>query len=348
MGQHSPSVHKYQPGDVLLERYQLERQLAVGGMGELWRAVNLALEQPVAVKLLRSAARNPAGAARLLREARVAARLQHRAIIRVFDAGTTATNDPFLVMELLEGEDAGTLLEDSGPLDAVRAVQLMIPVLSGLSVAHAQGVVHRDLKPDNIFLARLSDGTVQPKLIDFGVAHVGAQLAASKLTTAGMLLGTPEYMAPEQIECRDDIDARADVWAVGITLYQLIAGAVPFSGETLLQIFDAIMEAHVPFPTRARGLDGGLWSILTDCLRRNRDERFASVDEVERALTAWLAKRGVTEDYARHSLVAAAAVRPSTLVSTLAPPPPRAESETRPAGPTLDRAIFSVLEKKPT
>jgi serine/threonine protein kinase len=172
MGQHSPSVHKYQPGDVLLERYQLERQLAVGGMGELWRAVNLALEQPVAVKLLRSAARNPAGAARLLREARVAARLQHRAIIRVFDAGTTATNDPFLVMELLEGEDAATLLEDGGALDAVRAVQLMIPVLSGLAVAHAQGVVHRDLKPDNIFLARLSDGTVQPKLIDFGVAHV--------------------------------------------------------------------------------------------------------------------------------------------------------------------------------
>jgi hypothetical protein len=146
------------------------------------------------------------------------------------------------------------------------------------------------------------------------------QLAASKLTTAGMLLGTPEYMAPEQIECRDDIDARADVWAMGITLYQLVAGAVPFTGETLLQIFDAVMEAHVPFPTRARGLDGGLWSILTDCLRRDRDERFASVEEVERALTAWLAKRGVTEDYARHSLVTAAAVRPSTLVPTLAIP----------------------------
>ena len=339
MGQHSPSVHKYQPGDVLLERYQLERQLAVGGMGELWRAVNLALEQPVAVKLLRSAARNPAGAARLLREARVAARLQHRAIIRVFDAGTTATNDPFLVMELLEGEDAGTLLEDGGPLDAVRAVQLMIPVLSGLAVAHAQGVVHRDLKPDNIFLARLSDGTVQPKLIDFGVAHVATQRAAAKLTTAGTLLGTPEYMAPEQIECREDIDLRADVWAVGITLYQLVAGIVPFTGETLLEIFDAVMEAHVPFPTRARGLDGGLWSILTDCLRRDRNERFASVEELEVALTAWLAKRGVTEDYARHSLLPAGALRPSTpMPDTLAPPP----------NVTLDRAIFSVLEKKPT
>lgn len=344
MGQHPPSVHKYQPGDVLLERYQLERQLAVGGMGELWRAVNLALEQPVAVKLLRSAARNPGGAARLLREARVAARLQHRAIIRVFDAGTTDTNDPFLVMELLEGEDAGTLLDEGGPLDAVRAVQLMIPVLSGLAVAHAQGVVHRDLKPDNIFLARLSDGTVQPKLIDFGVAHVATQQAAGKLTTAGMLLGTPEYMAPEQIECREDIDARADVWAVGITLYQLVAGTVPFSGETLLQIFDAVMEAHVPFPTRARGLDGGLWSILTDCLRRDRDERFASVEEVERALTAWLAKRGVTEDYARHSLNTPASIRPATPApATLAPAPaPPAPM------PTLDRAIFSVLEKKPT
>ena len=353
MGQHPHSVHKYQPGDVLLGRFQLERQLAVGGMGELWRAVNVALEQPVAVKLLRSAARNPAGAARLLLEARTAARLQHRAIVRVFDAGTTDANDPFLVMELLEGTDAATLLEEGGALDAVRAVQLMIPVLSGLSLAHKAGVVHRDFKPDNIFLARLGDGTVQPKLIDFGLAHVATQRAASKLTIAGMLLGTPEYMAPEQIACRDDIDARADIWAIGVTLYQLLADAVPFRGESMVDIFDAVMEAHVPFPTRARGLDGALWAIITDCLRRDRDERFASVEAIERALTAWLAKRGVTEDYARHSLVAPGLVgaitlappRPSSMIVS-ASPTPRAESELRPA--TLDHVIFSALEKKPS
>jgi len=329
---------------VLLGRYRLERQLAVGGMGELWSAVNVALEQPVAVKLLRRASRNPEGASRLLREARVSARLQHRAVVRVFDAGTSDDNDPFLVMELLEGEDVGVVLRERGPFDAVRAAQLMIPVLSGLAAAHAQGVVHRDVKPDNVFLARLSDGTVQPKLIDFGVAHVTTHVASSKLTAAGMLLGTPEYMSPEQVECRDDIDARADVWAAGVTLYHLVAGAVPFGGENLLGLFDSIMEAHVPFPTRASGLDGALWAIVTDCLRRERGERFQSAAEVERALTAWLLQRGITEDYARHGLVHGT----ESEAVTEPPRPPLAASEPRTTGPTLDRAIFSALKKRPT
>lgn len=337
-------VYTYQSGDVLLGRYRLERQLAVGGMGELWHAVNLALDQPVALKLLRRTSRNPDGASRLLREARVSARLQHRAIVRVFDAGTTANNEPFLVMELLEGEDAGALVHGSGPLDGVRAAQLLIPILSGLGVAHSQGVVHRDLKPDNIFLARNGDGTVQPKLIDFGVAHVAMPIASSKLTMAGMLLGTPEYMAPEQVECCDDIDPRADIWAAGVTLYYLVAGTVPFAGANLSQLFDAVMEAHVPFPTRARGIDGNLWAIITDCLRRERADRFQSAEEVERALTTWLLQRGVTEDYARHSLVSGpASVGLAAPTSSLLPP-----TGGEPAAATLDRAIFSSLKKKPT
>lgn len=338
-------VYAYAAGDVLLGRYRLEGQLAVGGMGELWRGVNLALDQPVAVKVLRRAARNPSGAARLLREARVSARFQHRAIVRVFDAGTTADNEPFLVMELLEGEDAGELVREGGPLDAVRAVQLMIPVLSGLGVAHAQGVVHRDFKPDNIFLARLSDGSTQPKLIDFGVAHVALPVASSKLTVPGMLLGTPEYMAPEQVAARDDIDLRADIWAVGVTLYYLMVGVVPFDGANLPALFDAVMEAHVPFPTRAKGLDGSLWAIITDCLRREREDRFQSAAEVEQALTAWLISRGVHEDYSGHSLATAAGVVAAPVSPPLAPLAPSAPT---PVVGTLDRAIFSTLQKKPT
>lgn len=340
-------VHVYQAGDVLLDRYRLERQLAVGGMGELWRAVSVALDQPVAVKLLRRTSRNPDGASRLLREARVSARLQHPAIVRVFDAGTTAENDPFLVMELLEGEDAGARVREGGPLDAVAAVKILLPVLSGLAVAHAQGVVHRDLKPDNIFLARLSDGTVQPKLIDFGVAHVSMAAVSSKLTTAGMLLGTPEYMAPEQIESRDDIDARTDIWAAGVTLYALIAGVVPFGGESLHGLFDAILEAHVPYPTRARGLDGRLWAILTDCLRRDRADRFQSAEEVERALAGWLAQREAAPD--RENPISSPVQK--ALASTLPPTLPSAararpvEGESDVPAVTLDRAIFSALKK---
>jgi serine/threonine-protein kinase len=219
-------------------------------------------------------------------------------------------------------------------------------VLSGLAVAHAQGVVHRDLKPDNIFLARLSDGTVQPKLIDFGVAHVTMAAVSSKLTTAGMLLGTPEYMAPEQIESRDDIDARADVWAAGVTLYALITGAVPFAGESLHDLFDAILEAHVPYPTRARGLDGRLWSILTDCLRRDRAERFQSAEEVERALAGWLAQRGALAEREPSSAPVHKAMA-STLPPTLPSAARATPGEGEPGVPavTLDRAIFSALKK---
>ena len=340
-------AHVYQAGDMLLDRYRLERQLAVGGMGELWRAVNVALDQPVAVKLLRRTSRNPGGASRLLREARVSAGLQHPAIVRVFDVGTTPEDDPFLVMELLEGEDAGERVRKSGPLDAVDAVKILLPVLSGLAVAHAQGVVHRDLKPDNIFLARLSDGTVQPKLIDFGVAHVSTAAMSSKLTTAGMLLGTPEYMAPEQIESCDDIDARADVWAVGVTLYVLVAGAAPFGGESLHDLFDAVLEAHVPYPTRARGLDGRLWAILTDCLRRDREERFPSAEAVEQALVAWLAQREAAPDRDKaapsHVQKALADTHPPTLPSAARVTPVAVEPDA--PAVTLDRAIFSALKK---
>ncbi len=343
----------YQAGEVLLGRYRLDRQLAVGGMGEVWVATNLPLDQPVGLKLLRRASRNPAGAERLLREARVAARLQHRAIVRVFDAGQTDDHAPFLVMELLKGADVTDLVHRYGPLDGVRAAQLVVSVLSGLAAAHAHGVVHRDLKPDNIFLAELEGGEVQPKIIDFGIAHVAVQ-ASTKLTSPGMLLGTPEYMSPEQVECRDDIDSRADIWAVGVTLYFLVTGDTPFVGADLPTLFDAIMEGHVPFPTRARNFDGKLWAILMDCLRRDREDRFQRAEDLEAVLIEWLLARGVTDDYAGRPLRKTPA-EPSSHVPTSGGGSGRigspggtdrtAETQTGPSS-TLDRAIFSNLKKR--
>jgi len=352
----------YQPGQLIVDRYRLERKLAIGGMGEVWVATNVALGQEVALKLVRRNARSATGAERLLREARTAARLRHRAIVQVFDLGVTAENDPFLVMELLHGKDAGDLVRHAGPLDAVQAVQLMIPVLSGLAAAHALGIVHRDLKPENIFLADLDGGRVQPKIVDFGIARVVVPSAALKLTSVGMMIGTPEFMAPEQIEALDDIDGRADLWAFGVTFYCLISGTVPFAGADSKGLFDAILDGHVAFPTRAKNLDGELWRILTDALRRDRAERWQTAEEIEAALTAWLLAQGVSEDMSGRPLrVVYPALRTRSTVPELPPPPgsdvspappqpPSASLSSAPrssaAGMSLDQAIFSRLTKR--
>ena len=350
----------YEPGRVIVGRYRLERRLAVGGMGELWVATNLSLEQRVAIKLLRRNSRSAASAERLVREARTAARVRHRAIVQVFDVGVTEDGEPFLVMELLVGRDLSELARFAGPLDAVQATQLLIPVLSGLAAAHAQGIVHRDLKPENVFLADLDGGRVQPKIVDFGIARVALPIAGPRLTSVGMLIGTPAFMAPEQIECLDDVDGRADLWAFGVTFYSMIAGDVPFTGSDPQALFDAILDAHVSFPTRAQSLDGDLWAIITDCLRRDRKDRWQRAEEVEAALTGWLLARRVTEDASGRTLrvvsplgqsrttererVGPAIAEPQASASPAVPSAPVSS----PASNSLDRAIFSSLKKRPT
>ncbi len=296
------SVDEHREGELIAGRYRLERRLASGGMGEVWVATNVLLDQLVAVKLLGSAARSSTGAERLLREARIAARLRHPAIVQVFDVGVTQANEPFLVMELLEGKTAAELVATAGPVHAEHAALLMLPVASALATAHRLGIVHRDLKPENVFLADCGSNQVQPKIIDFGIARVSLPAVAPKLTVAGMLIGTPEFMAPEQIHGVEDVDGRADLWAFGVTLYFLIAGRPPFAGETAGVLFDSILRTHVPFPTDARGLDGELWHLVTECLRRERAQRWQSAEAVETALLRWLVKRGVTEDLAGRRL----------------------------------------------
>ena len=354
----------YEPGRVIVGRYRLERRLAVGGMGELWVATNLSLEQRVVLKLLRRNSRSVASAERLVREARTAARVRHRAVVQVFDVGVTEDDEPFLVMELLVGRDLSELVRFAGPLDAIQAAQLLIPVLSGLGAAHAQGIVHRDLKPENVFLADLEGGRVQPKIVDFGIARVALPIAGSRLTSVGMLIGTPAFMAPEQIECLDDVDGRADLWAFGVTFYSMIAGDVPFTGSDPQALFDAILDAHISFPTGAQSLDGDLWTIITDCLRRDRKDRWQRAEEVEAALTGWLLARRVTEDASGRTLRVVSPLGESRTTEREGVAPPMAEPQasaipsvpsapasapvSSPAGKSLDRAIFSSLKKRPT
>jgi serine/threonine-protein kinase len=288
-------------GSVIGQKYKLETLLGEGGMGSVWRAFNLQLEVPVAIKVLRADLAASELGERLRVEARAAAKLVHPSIVRVFDIGETETNDPFIVMELLSGESLGSRL-DRGSLSAVEALQLMLPIAEALSLAHARGVVHRDLKPDNIFLA--SDGSaIQPKLLDFGIAKLtSAHAGGPTLTQSGTLLGSPEYMSPEQAYGRDDIDHRSDVWAFCVVLYEAIAGIAPFGGESNSIILRSVVQDDpVPVELLAK-VDPVLSAFIHWGLAKEREARPNSMFELARRLAAWLVSQGVKHDITGASL----------------------------------------------
>ena len=291
-------------GHVIAGKYRLERLLGEGGMGTIWRAYNLQLEVPVALKLLRAGMNAAELGERLRVEARAAAKLVHPSIVRVFDIGEAESGEPFIVMELLQGQTLGEMLE-RGPLSAVNALQLLLPIGEALSLAHSRGVVHRDLKPDNIFIA--SEGScLQPKLLDFGIAKVQSRMVGGgpTVTQTGTLLGSPEYMSPEQAHGRADIDERSDLWAFCVVLYEAIAGRPPFEGESCQEILQSVLQ-NEPFPLeRCQEVDPQLASLIHWGLAKDRDARPGSMFELGHALAAWLFARGILEDATGSSLEA--------------------------------------------
>jgi eukaryotic-like serine/threonine-protein kinase len=312
-------------GVVIARKYRLESLLGEGGMGAVWRAFNLQLEVPVALKLLRSDLAATDLGERLRVEARAAAKLVHPSIVRVFDIGESETGEPFIVMELLSGESLSEMLL-RGPLPAVKAVQLLLPIAEALSLAHSRGVVHRDLKPDNVFIA--SEGSVlQPKLLDFGIAKVtgGVVPGGPTLTQTGTLIGSPEYMSPEQAYALADVDERSDVWGFSVVLYEMLAGGTPFRGETVTSILRSVVQDEAP---ELAHVDPALADIIRRGLTKDRDARPASIFEVGRELALWLSSQGVLEDVTGASLEAkwlGRAADPSQLASGASTP--RAQHE---------------------
>jgi eukaryotic-like serine/threonine-protein kinase len=289
-------------GRVIARKYRLECLLGEGGMGAVWRAFNLQLEVPVALKLLRSDLAATDLGERLKVEARAAAKLVHPSIVRVFDIGESESGEPFIVMELLNGESLSELLR-RGALPPVSAVQLLLPIAEALSLAHSRGVVHRDLKPDNIFIAQ--EGSVaQPKLLDFGIAKVtsGALAGGPTLTQTGTLLGSPEYMSPEQAYALPDVDERSDVWAFCVVLYEALAGVTPFRGESVASILRSVVQDQPAPLDRLAGVDAALSAIVTRGLTKDRETRPASIFGLGRELSLWLSSQGVLEDVTGASL----------------------------------------------
>jgi serine/threonine-protein kinase len=264
--------------------YTIEAPLGEGAMGVVYRGSGPDGRR-VAIKVLgASAASQPDALARFRREARVTSELGHPHIVAALDAGETAAGEPYLVMELLEGEDLATLLSREGRLPPARALTLFAQIASALTAAHALGVVHRDLKPSNLFLTRGADGAEHVKVLDFGVSKV--QGGRSVMTRTHASLGTPGYMSPEQVEGRSaTVDARADIFALGAILYELLAGRPPFVDLSIPALLHKVVHGDPP-PLRALapGLPAALGAAVERALRKDPAERFASVEEMARAL----------------------------------------------------------------
>ena len=292
----------YHTGDVIAGKYRLVRVLGQGGMGIVWVARDTVLDVEVAIKLIAWTGRGDRKklTKRMLQEARTAAKVRHGAICHAYDFGETTLRDPFVVSELLEGETLADRMAREGRISGTEAVRLLLPIVSGLATAHARGVVHRDVKPDNIFLSRDFGGRTQPKLLDFGVARfVGAD---TKLTSDGTLLGTPDYMSPEQARGQGGVDQRSDVWGLCVVLYHAVAAELPFSGASYNTVlWSVVNEAPTPITELGAG-DSGLWQVLHRGLRKDPDERWKSMDELGEALALWAYDHGVRDDVCGTSL----------------------------------------------
>jgi len=288
---------------LILGKYELEQKLGEGGMGSVWAAYHVPLDSHVAIKLIRAETNRDDMRPRLLQEARAAAKLGHPAIVRVFDVGTTEAGDPFIVMELLEGESLHFRLKRAGRLSATEAVRLLLPIADALRAAHAKGIVHRDIKPDNVFLSA-HDGGVQPKLVDFGIAKLEQRDPASHLTQKGVILGSPDYMAPEQARGEETIDHRADIWSFCVLLYEVVSGEPPFAGNNYNALLRAIVETE-PLPLTAKhAADTELSTLVQTGMAKAPADRWPSMQALGEALALWLLKQGVFEDAAGNSIEA--------------------------------------------
>jgi serine/threonine-protein kinase len=273
-------------GEVLAGKYRVERVLGVGGMGVVVAATHLDLLEPRALKfMLPTALDNAEAVERFLREARAAARLRSEHVAKVHDVGRLDNGAPYMVMEYLAGADLGAVLKQRGPLPAHEAALYTIQACSALAEAHDAGIIHRDLKPANLFLTHRPDGSPCVKVLDFGISKMGAAGSDFEMTKTHAVLGSPHYMSPEQMRSARNVDARSDVWSLGVILYKLTTGKAPFRGQNITELISAVLEGAPPPPSQLRaGLPFALDAVVARCLRRKPEERFQSVTDLAAAL----------------------------------------------------------------
>jgi hypothetical protein len=275
-----------QIGDVLASKYRVERVLGQGGMGVVVAARHEQLGFPVALKFMLPVALQDSGMKeRFLREARAAGSLRSEHVARVMDFGTLDDGAPYIVMEFLQGSDLQDVLEAAGTLPPHEAVEYLLQACKGMEEAHAQGIVHRDLKPQNLFLTRRPDGTPLIKVLDFGISKLVGQETSLSVTSSTAMMGSPLYMAPEQIRSSKNVDARADIYSLGVILYQLLSGQVPIPADTLGELFEAVFTKTTP-PLRHHRADiaPDLEAVVMRSLAKAPEDRFQTIGELAAAL----------------------------------------------------------------
>lgn len=278
-------------GDIINGRYELRQLIGLGSSGSVYSGRHVQLDRPVALKLLRPELTNDAEAVeRFLREAKAAAGIGSEHIAAVTDVGQTDEGLPFLVMEYLEGQTLARAMREQRQFDTVRAARIGIQICRALTAAHDKGIVHRDMKPDNVFLVPREDGSEFVKILDFGIAKIlsSTPQSAANLTASGTTLGTPYYMAPEQARAAKDLDGRTDIYATGVVLYEMLTGAVPFTGPNFSSI---VIAATTSAPPPLRGhrseLPQELEQVVLKAIARDREHRYASARDLAVALEAF-------------------------------------------------------------
>jgi eukaryotic-like serine/threonine-protein kinase len=274
-------------------RYRVVRQIGSGGMGVVLEGVHADLEKPVAIKvLLPHLAQTPEVRERMLREGRAAAQIHHPNVVDIFDVGTQL-DVPYLVMELLRGEDLGQRLKDRGAVTPAEAVDVLIPSLAGLAAAHARGVFHRDIKPGNVFLTTGPYGEEVPKLVDFGIAKSSAVDPDQPLTQTGALMGTPHYMAPEQVSADGSAGAPADQYGMAVVAYHAMSGKLPFrKQDSIYAVLDDVVHGRcVDLTEAAPSLPPDLCSVVAKAMATEPTDRFDSVLQFGAALLPFASER---------------------------------------------------------
>lgn len=304
-------------GAVIAGKFRLERILGVGGMGAVFEATHVALGERVAVKFLRPELRDkPELVERFLREARSQFRIKSDHIVRVLDVGTAESGTPYIAMELLEGVSLHAHVRRLGRVAPGEAAEIVMQACDALSAAHALGIVHRDVKTKNLMLTSAPSGALRVKLVDFGVAQISSPDLGDRLTATETIMGTPLYMPPEQLRSARLADARSDVWAIGVVLYEVLTGSLPYLAESAADmLFRHYHETPKPVHEVIDGIPPALGAIVAKCLSLEPADRFPSAAALADALAPFARERTLLP---RETLVSATAPEQPSSDDTMA------------------------------
>jgi len=277
-----------EPGSLLRGKYRVVRLLGQGGMGRVIEALHLDLDKRVAVKVLHPELRsNRELVDRFLREGRAASKIEGEHVARVLDVDRLDDGTPFLVMEYLDGQDLSSVRRGKTPLPIPIAIDYVLQACTAIREAHERGIIHRDIKPANLFLTRTRSGEPCIKVLDFGISKVAGALDGSEpsLTKTSLVMGSAEFMSPEQMLSTRNVDVRTDIWALGVVLYEPLTALPPFVGETMTQVCAMVMSQPPPAPRSLRPeVPPAVEQVVLRCLEKNREARYPSVDALVAAL----------------------------------------------------------------